>query len=101
MSVEALLEGERCRTVTWRSGTKGPLKAAFSARRVRVADGPAGRLRGRNNQRMSGEEVWLVGERRASGEQKYYLSNLPAEAPLTRLAGAIKRAGCASRRTSS
>jgi SRSO17 transposase len=90
VSAEALLEGERWRAVTWRQGTKGPLKAAFAARRVRVADGPAVRLHGRNNQHMPGEEVWLVGERRASGEQKYYLANLPAETALRRLAGAIK-----------
>src|SRR4051795_9583135 len=39
---------------------------------------------------MPGEEVWLVGERRASGEQKYYLSNLPPDTDLKTLAGAIK-----------
>ena len=89
-SAEALLQGERWPTIAWRRGTKGPLKAAFAARRVRVADGPAVRLHGRNNQHMPGEEVWLVGERRASGERKYYLSNLPAEADLRTLAGAIK-----------
>jgi SRSO17 transposase len=90
VSAEALLEGERWRAVTWRQGTKGPLKAVFAARRVRVADGPAGRLHGRNNQHMPGEEVWLVGERRASGEQKFYLSNLPPDTDLKRLASAIK-----------
>jgi SRSO17 transposase len=90
VSAEALLAGERWRAVTWRRGTKGPLKAAFAARRVRVADGPAVRLHGRNNQHLPGEEVWLVGERRTSGEQKYYLANLPADADLKRLASAIK-----------
>jgi SRSO17 transposase len=90
VSAEALLGGERWRTIAWRRGTKGPLRAAFAARRVRVADGPAVRLHGRNNQHMPGEEVWLVGERRASGERKYYLANLPADAPLRRLAAAIK-----------
>lgn len=39
---------------------------------------------------MPGDEVWLVSERRASGEQKYYVSNLPAEASLRTLAAAIK-----------
>ena len=39
---------------------------------------------------MPGEEAWLVGERRASGERKYYLSNLPADADLKTLAAAIK-----------
>ena len=41
-------------------------------------------------QRMPGEEAWLVGERRASGERKYYLSNLPPDASLKTLAAAIK-----------
>ena len=90
VSAEVLLQDQRWRTLTWRRGTKGPLKAAFAARRVRVADGPAVRLHGRNNQHMPGEEVWLVGERRASGERKYYLSNLPADTGLKRLAAAIK-----------
>jgi len=31
-----------------------------------------------------------VGERRATGERKYYLANLPADAPLERLAATIK-----------
>ena len=90
VSAEALLEGEVWRATTWRRGTKGPLRARFAARRVRVADGPAVRLRGRASQHMPGEEVWLVGERRSSGERKYYLSNLPADTPLKRLAAAIK-----------
>jgi len=90
VSAEALLEDEAWRIITWRRGTRGPLKAGFAARRVRVADGPAVRLHGRANQHMPGEEVWLVGERRSSGERKYYLSNLPADTPLKRLAAAIK-----------
>ncbi len=90
VSAELLLGGGRWRTITWRRGTKGPLRAAFAACRVRVADGPAVRLHGRNNQHMPGEKVWLVGERRSSGERKYYLSSLPADAPLRRLAAAIK-----------
>ena len=39
---------------------------------------------------MPGEEAWLVGEHRSSGERKYYLSNLPADTPIRDLAGAIK-----------
>ena len=37
-----LIEGqpEAFRTLSWRTGTKGPLRAEFAARRVRVADGP-------------------------------------------------------------
>jgi SRSO17 transposase len=90
ITAEAMLKGRRWRAVTWREGTKGPLTAAFARRRVRVADGPTARLHGRNNQHLPGEEVWLVGERRASGERKYYLSNLPARATLKQLAATIK-----------
>ena len=90
LAAEAMLEKQRWRTLTWRQGTKAPLKAAFAACRVRVADGPAVRLHGRASQHMPGEEVWLVGERRASGERKYYLANLPARTSLKRLAATIK-----------
>ena len=58
--------------------------------RVRVADGPTQRLGPMGNQHLPGEEAWLVREERASGERKYYLSNLPAEATLKQLAGLIK-----------
>jgi SRSO17 transposase len=40
--------------------------------------------------RLPGEEAWLVGEHRASGERKYYLTNLPAKANLRTLAATIK-----------
>jgi SRSO17 transposase len=50
-SVEAaeLIEArpEAFRTISWRTGTKGQLKAAFAASRVRVADGPVA-ARGRH-----------------------------------------------------
>jgi SRSO17 transposase len=39
---------------------------------------------------MPGDEVWLVGERRSTGEQKYYVSNLPADTSLKKLAASIK-----------
>jgi len=39
---------------------------------------------------MPGEEAWLIGEWRSSGERKYYLASLPASAGLKRLAAAIK-----------
>jgi SRSO17 transposase len=90
IAAEPMLASARWRTITWRHGTKGPLKAAFAAIRVRVADGPAVRMHGRNNQHLPGKEVWLVGERRASGERKYYLSNLPPDTDLKRLASIIK-----------
>ena len=37
------------------------------------------RLQGRTGQHLPGDEAWLVGEHRASGERKYYLSNLPPD----------------------
>jgi SRSO17 transposase len=74
------------RTVSWRTGTKGPLRAEFAALRVRVADGPAAA----GGRHLPGDEVWLVGEHRTSGERKYYLSNLPPDAPLEVLAALIK-----------
>jgi len=74
------------RTISWRAGTKGPLKAAFAAVRVRVADGPVAA----RAQHLPGEEAWLVGERRATGERKYYLSNLPPDVSLEVLATLIK-----------
>jgi SRSO17 transposase len=60
--------------------------AEFAARRVRPAEG----AQLRNGWHLPGAEVWLVGERRPSGEQKYYLSNLPADATLEELAATIK-----------
>jgi SRSO17 transposase len=44
----------------------------------------------RNGWHLPGEEVWLAGEHRTSGERKYYLANLPAETPLEELAAVIK-----------
>jgi SRSO17 transposase len=74
------------RAVSWRTGTKGPLQAAFAALRVRVADGPVAA----RAQHLPGEEAWLIGEHRANGERKYYLANHPADTPLEVLATLIK-----------
>lgn len=76
--------------MSWRRGTTGKLTARFAARRVRLADGPPQRIGELGQQHLPGEEVWLVGEHRSTGERKYYLSNLPANTPLKKLAGAIK-----------
>src|SRR5918997_4740447 len=85
-SAEAALAGAEWRRIAWRRGTKGPLAAEFAARRVRPAEGE----QLRNGQHAPGDEVWLVGERRATGERKHYLANLPADAPLEMLAATIK-----------
>jgi SRSO17 transposase len=91
-SVPALtmLQGSKWRQVSWRRGTKGRLSARFAAIRVRVADGAPQRIGTMGAQHMPGEEVWLVGEHRSSGECKHYLSNLPADTPIRKLASAIK-----------
>ena len=57
---------------------------------MRVADGPTQRIRGKGKQHLPGEEVWLVGEQRATGEKKYYLANLPTKTDLRTLAATIK-----------
>src|SRR5512143_834573 len=87
---EDMLANARWRTISWRTGTKGKLKARFAAVRVRVADGPPQRIRDKGQQHLPGEEVWLIGEHRTSGEKKYYLATLPAKAELRTLAATIK-----------
>jgi SRSO17 transposase len=90
VSAEAMLADEEWQKVNWRRGTKGRLSCRFAARRVRVADGHKHRMLDERMQCMPGEEVWLVGERRSTGEQKYYVSNLPGDATIRVLAAAIK-----------
>ena len=103
-SAAEMLETQRWRRITWRNGTKGPLNpsschsirlcrmeplaslARFAAVRVRVADGPLNA----EDTRLPGEELWLIGEWRDSGEKKYYLSNLPKRTSLRRLAASVK-----------
>jgi SRSO17 transposase len=87
---EAMLAGEKWQKISWRRGTRGRLTGLFAARRVRVADGHKHRMLDNRMQCMPGDEVWLVGERRSTGEQKYYLSNLPADTTLKMLAATIK-----------
>jgi SRSO17 transposase len=85
-SAANMLEKQRWHRITWRNGTKGPLSARFAAVRVRVADGPLNA----EHTRLPGEEAWLIGEWRDSGEKKYYLSNLPKRTSLRRLVATVK-----------
>ena len=87
---EDMLGKARWQKISWRLGTKGKLKARFAALRVQVADGPTQRIRDKGRQHLPGEEVWLVGEHRSTGEKKYYLVNLPTRTDLRTLAAAIK-----------
>src|SRR5262249_31383659 len=47
-------------------------------------------IRDKGQQHLPGDEAWLIGEHRMSGEKKYYLANLPAMSDLRRLAATIK-----------
>ena len=85
-AAEDVLAERPWRRTTWRHGTKGKLAARFVSTRVRVADGATWA----NNRHLPGNEAWLVGEWRTSGERKYYLSNLPPRASQRALAAAIK-----------
>jgi SRSO17 transposase len=86
LAAEVVLRTASWQRVSWRRGTKGPLRAEFAAERIRVADGPPQR----DGTPLPGEELWLIGERRATGEHKYYLSNLPSQTPLPVLAAQVK-----------
>jgi SRSO17 transposase len=90
VAAEDMLGKARWQKISWRVGTKGNLKARFAALRVRVADGPTQRIRDKGKQHLPGDEVWLVGEHRATGEKKYYLANLPRQTDLRTLAATIK-----------
>ena len=90
MPAEDMLADAKWRNVSWRNGTKGRLKARFAAVRVRIADGPPQRIGDKGQQHLPGEEAWLIGEHRSSGEKKYYLANLPAATDLRTLAATIK-----------
>src|ERR1019366_4099760 len=90
MPAEGMLADAKWKNVSWRLGTKGRLKARFAAVRVRIADGPPQRIKDMGQQHLPGEEAWLIGEHRTSGEKKYYLANLSAKTPLRTLAATIK-----------
>jgi hypothetical protein len=45
MAAEDMLADATWQDISWRTGTKGKLKARFAAVRVRVADGPPQRIR--------------------------------------------------------
>ena len=73
------------RSVSWRRGTKGLLRADFATARIRVGDG----ARVKDGVHLPGDEVWLIAEKR-SDETRYYLSNRPASTSLKALAASVK-----------
>jgi SRSO17 transposase len=87
---EDMLASAKWQIINWRTGTKGKLKARFAAVRVRIADGPPQRIKDKGQQYLPGDEAWLIGEQRASGERKYYLANLPTGTSLRTLAATTK-----------
>ena len=89
-AAEDMLANAKWQNVSWRNGTKGRLEARFAAVRVRTADGPPQRIKDKGQQHLPGDEAWLIGEHRTSGEKKYYLANLPAKTDLRTLAATIK-----------
>ena len=90
IAAEDMLAHAKWQNISWRTGTKGKLKARFAAVRVRIADGPPQRIGDKGQQHLPGDEAWLIGEHRMSGEKKYYLANLPAGTALRTLAATIK-----------
>ena len=90
IAAEQMLSAAKWHNISWRTGTKGKLKARFTAVRVRVADGSAQWIGDKSHQHPPGDEAWLIGEHRTSGERKYYLANLPATTDLRSLAATIK-----------
>jgi SRSO17 transposase len=89
-AAEDMLANAKWQNVSWRNGTKGRLEARFAAVRVRTADGPPQRIKDMGQQHLPGDQAWLIGEHRTSGEKKYYLANLPAKTNLRTLAATIK-----------
>ena len=69
MPAEDMLADAKWQTVSWRTGTKGKLKARFAAVRVRTADGPPQRIRDKGQQHLPGDKAWLIGEHRASARR--------------------------------
>jgi SRSO17 transposase len=73
-----LLRDGQFKTVAWRMGSKGPLKAEFAAIRIRSAE--------RRTKKMpAGDEEWLIIEREKDGSFKYYLSSMSARSALRSL----------------
>ena len=102
ITAQTMLERASWRTVSWRRGTKGRLSAPASP--PSVFGLPTARPSGSATwapQHLPGEEVWLIGEHRSTGERKYYLSNLPADTRSSISPAPSRRAGSASRRISS
>ena len=90
-SAEQMLASGPWRKVSCAAGNQGqaelPLRSPAGPASL---DGHRHRMLDNRVQAMPGDEVWLVGERRSNGEQKYYVSNLAPDTSLKVLAATIK-----------
>jgi len=81
-SVRAVADGQRekLRAVTWRQGSRGPMRSRFLARRVQAAHGYV-------EGEAPGKEVWLLIEwpEEEPHPTKYFLCDLPRSLSLKRL----------------
>jgi SRSO17 transposase len=91
-ALTAALPEAAWQTVSWREGTKGPLRKRFAAMRVHWATGSP--VAGQSERSTSasgvhtGPEGWLLVEQPLAGDDgpmKYSLSSLAAETPLRQL----------------
>ncbi|WP_246088499.1 IS701 family transposase [Phreatobacter stygius] len=89
LSAEAMLAEAEARDDSRHGGRKGPLQVRFAAVRVRTADSLSQR-EDKRQPHVPGDDVWLIGEHRASGERRYFLANLPPETDLRTLARIIR-----------
>ncbi len=80
MAVATRIPPTDWRDVSWREGTKGPLRSRFAACRVQPAHGHW-------EHQAELPRVWLLAEwpRGAPGPTKFWLANLPAASPLRTL----------------
>jgi SRSO17 transposase len=87
---EDMLADAKWHTISWRTGTKGKLKARFAALRVRVADGPPQRIRDKGSA-TSTRRRGLVDWRTQDVGSEEILSRQPATTTdLRTLAATIK-----------
>jgi SRSO17 transposase len=97
VAAEDILANAEWRAISWRTGTKGKLKARFAAVRVRTADGPPQRIRDKGQQHLPGDEAWLIGEQRASGEKNTTSPTCPPRPICARWPPPSRRDGSANR----
>lgn len=96
--VIAGLPPETWQAITWREGSRGPMRKEFAALRMHWGKGCAARSLD-DHRTTTSAEGWLIGERplakmpkssTADSETKYYFSNLPAGTTLEELAVAVR-----------